>query len=67
MGFRLSVSDQVVEVMLGVGPVVHGHDDIALHVMRPRRHRRRQFAGLDAIGPLRQAAQVPTVWRVEVS
>src|SRR5262245_30791959 len=54
------------EVMFGIGPVVHGDDDIALHVMRPRRYRRRQFACLEAIGPRRQAGQVPTVWHGKV-
>ena len=64
-GFPPVSERQVVEIGLGVGPVVHGHNEIALHAMRSRRHRRRQFASLDAIGPLRQAVQVPPVCRVE--
>src|SRR5207245_9388844 len=55
---------QVVDVVLRGEPVVYGHDEIALHAVRPWRYRARQIAGADAISPLRQATDVAVVRRI---
>src|SRR5262245_21031091 len=34
----------IVEVSLGIGPIPHRNDDVALSALRPRRLSRRQFA-----------------------
>ena len=43
----------VVQIVLGIGEVPLRDDDVALAPLRPRRLRRRQFAGGDAVGPIR--------------
>ena len=49
--------DLVVQVVLGPGPVPQREDDVALDALRPRRLRRRQLAGGDAVGPVGEELQ----------
>ena len=51
------------EIVLGVRPVPHGDDDVALEPGRPRRGRARQLAGLDAVGPIGERGEVAAVRR----
>src|SRR5438552_3525157 len=46
---------------LNVGPIAHGHDDVALHPDRPRRAAARQFARLDAVGPIGERREMAAV------
>ena len=46
--------DDVVQIGLGIGPVPHRDDDVALDALRTRR-RRRKLAGRDAIRPVGEA------------
>ena len=54
---------QVVQIMLGVEPVAHRHDDVALDADRPRRAAARQFARLDAVGPIGERLQMAAIRR----
>ncbi len=54
---------EVVEIVLGVRPVAHGDDDVALEPGRPRRRGARQLAGLDAVGPIGERGEMAAVRR----
>ena len=49
---------QIVEIVLGVEPVAHRDDKVALDTDRPRRAASRQFARLDAIGPIGERGEL---------
>jgi len=52
VGLRLSVEISFVQIMLVVGPIPCGDDDVALDALRPLRLVIGQFALGDAVGPL---------------
>ena len=49
--------DRIVQIRLGSGPLPHADHDVALDALRPLRLGGRQFAGGDAVGPVREQRQ----------